>query len=57
MLSWIEFEQQYACNKVQKFEVNNWELSKPIGGMKLKQRIKDAWNVLLNRGVVVRWYE
>ena len=54
MLSLKEFKEQYICNNTYKDE--EWELAKPFGEMKLKQRIKDAINVLLNKGVVIKWY-
>jgi hypothetical protein len=36
----------------------SWHPAKPIGwlGMRLKNRIRAAWIVLKNDGVVVRWY-
>jgi len=54
MLNIKEFNEHYAKNNCSDDNIN-WEMSKPIGGMPLKQRIKDAWNVLINRGVVVSW--
>jgi len=33
-----------------------WQPAKPIGGVRFKQRIKDAWYILTNRAVAVRWY-
>ena len=55
MISLKEFRNNYACTTRNNENKGEWELAKPIDGMKLKKRIKDAWNVLLNRGVVVRW--
>lgn len=53
MLHLMDFQQNYACNTTER---GKWELAKPVGGIKFKQRIKDAISVLFNKGVVVRWY-
>lgn len=53
MLSLVNFQKNYACNTTSQ---GGWELARPVGGIKFKQRIKDAISVLFNKGVVVRWY-
>ena len=54
MMTLTQFK-DYSDTTIRNKETDEWELAKPYGGMSFKQRVKDAWNVLCNRGVVVRW--
>jgi len=33
-----------------------WQIAKPLGNEPIRKRLRDAWRVLTNRGVVVTYF-
>lgn len=36
--------------------LSGWQIAKPLGNGTIRQRLRDAWRVLTNRGTVVSYF-